>query len=155
MDQVFDPLASAALRLRGLGLGDDVLADALLGSLNQRLVRKVCVECKEPSEPTEEHRRMFGKSLDTFNLVSGAGCDACFGSGYRGRTGLFEFLLFDQDLQDLISAGQPISEIRKELKARKHPTLIHDGLGKVREGVTSLDEFLRVVPLRTVMSVLR
>ena len=142
-------------RLRGLGLGDDVLADALLGSLNQRLVRKVCVECKEPSEPTEEHRRMFGKSLDTFNLVSGAGCDACFGSGYRGRTGLFEFLLFDQDLQDLISAGQPISEIRKELKARKHPTLIHDGLGKVREGVTSLDEFLRVVPLRTVMSVLR
>ena len=76
-------------------------------------------------------------------------------SGYRGRIGLFEFLLFDQELQDLISAGKPVSEIRAALKTRRHRTLIHDGLDKVRKGVSSLDEFLRVVPLRTVMAALR
>ncbi|MEE2828745.1 MAG: GspE/PulE family protein [Myxococcota bacterium] len=142
-------------RLRGLGLSDDILADALLGSLNQRLVRLICPECKEPAELSEEHRRIFGGSLDSFELFDGAGCEACFGSGYKGRTGLFEFLLFDQELQDLISGGEPVSVIRASLKGRKHRTLTHDGLHKVREGATSLPEFLRVVPLRTVIAALR
>ena len=142
-------------RLRGLGLSDDILADALLGSLNQRLIRRVCVECKTAAEPSEEQRRLFGKILDSFELKEGTGCDACFGSGYRGRVGLFEFLLFDQDLQDLISTGKPVAHIRKVLKEKKHRTLIHDGLDKVRKGTTSLDEFLRVVPLRTVLGAMR
>ena len=103
---------------------------------------------------SEEHRRIFASNLDSFELFDGAGCEACFGSGYQGRTGLFEFLLFDQDLQDLISSGESVSVIRASLKGRKHRTLTHDGLHKVREGVTSLTEFLRVVPLRTVIAAL-
>lgn len=142
-------------RLRGLGLSNDVLADALVGSLNQRLIRKVCADCKRPTQPRQEHRKLFGKLLDNFELTSGAGCPVCFGSGYRGRLGLFEFLLFDEDLQDLISSAKPVAEIRQVLKDKKHRTLIHDGLDKVSQGITTLDEFLRVVPLRTVLGALR
>jgi type II secretory ATPase GspE/PulE/Tfp pilus assembly ATPase PilB-like protein len=142
-------------RLRGLGLSNDILADALVGSLNQRLIRRICLDCKRPAKVRKEHHQLFGNQLDSFELVDGAGCATCFGSGYRGRVGLFEFLLFDEDLQDLISSGKPVAAIRQALKDRKHHTLIHDGLDKVRLGITSLEEFLRVVPLRTVLGALR
>jgi type II secretory ATPase GspE/PulE/Tfp pilus assembly ATPase PilB-like protein len=142
-------------RLRGLGLSNDILADALLGSLNQRLIRRVCLDCKRPSRVREEHQRLFGKLLNDAELSEGVGCGACFGSGYRGRVGLFEFLLFDRDLQDLVSNGKSVAEIRRALKEKKHRTLIDDGLDKVRQGTTTLDGFLRVVPLRTVLGALR
>jgi type II secretory ATPase GspE/PulE/Tfp pilus assembly ATPase PilB-like protein len=142
-------------RLRGLGLSNDILADALVGSLNQRLIRRICQDCKRPAKNAQQHQQFFGQLLEDFDLLEGAGCSTCFGSGYRGRVGLFEFLLFDEDLQDLISSGKPVAEIRRTLKEKKHRTLIHDGLDKVRQGITSLDEFLRVVPLRSVLGTLR
>ena len=142
-------------RLRGLGLSNDILADALVGSLNQRLIRRICQDCKRPAKNAQQHQQFFGQLLEDFDLLEGAGCSTCFGSGYRGRVGLFEFLLFDEDLQDLISSGKPVAEIRRTLKEKKPRTLIHDGLDKVRQGITSLDEFLRVVPLRSVLGALR
>jgi type II secretory ATPase GspE/PulE/Tfp pilus assembly ATPase PilB-like protein len=141
----------AVPRLRGLGLSDDILADAILGCLNQRLIRRVCPNCKETTAPTAEQRQLLGPFLDDMQLVKGAGCDSCFGSGYRGRVGLFEFLLFNETLQDLLSSGMPVAELRKVLKENNHRTLIEDGLDKVRDGTTSLEELLRVVPIRAVL----
>ena len=66
--------------------------------------------------------------------------------------GEFEFLLFDETLQDLLSSGMPVAELRKVLKANNHRTLIEDGLEKVQNGTTSLEELLRVVPLRAVLA---
>ncbi len=142
----------AVSRLRGLGLDDLDIADALLAVLAQRLVRRVCPACRQPDPPTPEQVALFGPLLDGVEPTAGAGCPACRHTGYRGRTGLFELLLLDPAQQTRIAERAPARVLRDAAAASGHVGLVADGLAKVRAGLTSLDELVRVLPYRQLVT---
>ncbi|NTX00500.1 GspE/PulE family protein [Myxococcus sp. CA040A] len=142
----------AVARLRGLGLDDVDVADSLLAVLTQRLVRRICEQCVEDTKPTPEQTKLLGRLLDGVHTRAGRGCPACNHTGYRGRSGIFELLVVDPDLQDLIAHGEPTVRLRRH--ARKHGlrTLMEDGLDKVNAGTTTVAELVRVVPYRHILT---
>ncbi len=135
--------AGAVTRLMDMGVEPFLIASSLLGVLAQRLVRKVCSECRTPY-------RLEGSRLEELGLVEdqvlyrGAGCDACMGTGYRGRTGIFELLAMDDVTRALVTSGADALRIREAGRQNGMRTLYMDGLTKVKQGVTTLDEVLRV-----------
>ncbi|MDY7228370.1 GspE/PulE family protein [Hyalangium rubrum] len=139
-------------RLRGLELDDTDIADALLAVLAQRLARRVCEKCSEPREPTEEQRALFGRLLDGIQLRAGRGCDHCHHTGYRKRVGIFEMLVVDPGMQDLIVAGAHNAQLRKYAREKGFKTMVDDALEKIASGQTSLDELVRVVPYRHIIA---
>ena len=113
--------------------------------LAQRLVRRICEECKHPVRLTAEQRAAFELgSGDLFTTWEGRGCDECRGTGYRGRTGIYELMLMDDDLR--ISLHEDASAGRLTAMAREKGMrlLLEDGLRQVRDGVTTAVEVLRV-----------
>jgi type II secretory ATPase GspE/PulE/Tfp pilus assembly ATPase PilB-like protein len=143
-------------RLRGLGLDDTEMADALLAVLAQRLVRRICPGCSEPcSEPgarSAEQAALLGPLLEGIEPREGKGCDACHHTGYRGRTGIYELLLCDPGLQDLIVGGAHGVKLRAHARAQGFRTLVEDALDKIAAGVTTVDELVRVVPYRQIVA---
>jgi len=142
-------------RLVGLGLELDRVAEALLGVIAQRLVRRVCPKCAVPTPPTPQQQRRFGSLLDGINPLLGTGCEYCNNTGYKGRIGIFELLVVDTELQDAIADGCQIPELRERLADAGYKTLVDDALDKVREGETSVEEMLRVLPYRYLKNALR
>jgi general secretion pathway protein E len=110
----------------------------------QRLVRTLCTECRLATPPTESERRLLGIEPDAAVTVYHArGCSACNGSGYRGRTGIYELIPVDEHLQAMIHTGE--SEQALERYARTlSPGIRDDGLRKVLDGVSTLEEVVRV-----------
>ena len=139
-------------RLKGLGLEVDRLAEALLGVVAQRLLRRICPACAAPCPPSPLQQQRLGPLLDGLQPQRGVGCPACHGTGYRGRVGIFELVVVDLDLQDMLAEGAHIHDIRETLAARGFVSLVDDALDKVRQGITSLDEVVRVLPYRTLSS---
>jgi type II secretory ATPase GspE/PulE/Tfp pilus assembly ATPase PilB-like protein len=139
-------------RLRGLGLDDTEMADALLAVLAQRLVRRICTSCSQPCAAGPEQVALLGPLLDGIEPREGQGCDACHHAGYRGRTGIYELLLADPGLQDLIVAGAHGVKLRAHARARGFRTLVEDALDKIAAGVTTVDELMRVVPYRHIVA---
>lgn len=139
-------------RLRGLELDDTDIADALLAVLAQRLARRICEKCSEPREPTAEQQALFGRLLDGVAPRAGRGCEHCHHTGYRKRIGLFELLVVDPGLQDLIAAGSHNAQLRKYARERGFKTMVDDGLEKIAAGLTTLDELVRVVPYRHILA---
>jgi len=135
-------------RLKGMGLGSDRLAEALLGIVAQRLLRRVCADCRAPATITDHHRQRLGRWLADVEPVAGAGCDACHHTGYRGRTAIYELLVVDIDLQDDIAEGAHIHDIREKLSSHGFHSMVVDAMRKVNLGITSLDEVIRVLPYR-------
>ncbi len=139
---------SAAVRLIDMGIEPYLVAAATRAAMAQRLVRQLCPHCRRPAELTEDLRAALGdraERLEATSLWSASpGCDACSG-GYRGRIGLFELVELDGDLQDIIREGANLQSLRRAAAERGMATLLDDGLDKVAEGKTSLDEVLRVV----------
>ncbi|HET9579093.1 MAG TPA: type II secretion system ATPase GspE [Usitatibacter sp.] len=133
----------AVTRLIDMGIEPYLLASTLNGVLAQRLVRKLCAECRVPYEPDAVERRVFGASPPE-RLYRAVGCGACNFSGYRGRTGIYELLTADDALRHLVHDRAAESELRERAVAGGMIRLRDDGLRWVREGVTSLDEVLRV-----------
>ncbi|MGZ5649570.1 MAG: ATPase, T2SS/T4P/T4SS family, partial [Usitatibacter sp.] len=115
----------------------------LNGVLAQRLVRKLCLECRAPYEPAAAERSLFGRSIPE-RLYRAVGCGACSFSGYKGRTGIYELLTADDTLRHLVHDTAAESRIREHAVKSGMVRLREDGLRWVREGVTSLDEILRV-----------
>ena len=142
----------AVHRLRGLGLEADQIAEALLGVVAQRLIRRICPDCSEPAEITETHRKRLGVLLEGIEPRRGKGCRACSFTGYRGRVGIFELLVIDVDLQDEIAEGVHIHDLREMLGKSGFYSLVEDALEKARAGICSLDEVLRVLPYRYLKS---
>jgi general secretion pathway protein E len=122
----------AVTRLIDMGIEPYLLASTLNGVLAQRLIRKLCAECKTPVEENNER---------TYRAV---GCGACNFSGYRGRTGIYELLTADDELRHRIHDTAAESELREHAVRSGMARLREDGMRWVREGVTSLDEVLRV-----------
>ena len=133
----------AVTRLVDMGIEPYLLASTLNGVLAQRLVRKLCAECKAPYEPDAAARTIFGNASPE-RLYRAVGCGACNFSGYKGRTGIYELLTADDALRHLVHDTVEESTIRAHAVAHGMVRLRDDGLRWVREGVTSLDEVLRV-----------
>jgi type II secretory ATPase GspE/PulE/Tfp pilus assembly ATPase PilB-like protein len=151
--QVFSTLhANSAVlsipRLIDMGIRTDMLTGNVIGIISQRLVRKLCKECKEPYEASEIERVILGvKDGAACTLYRAFGCPACKGIGYRGRSSIMELLRFDNGLDDLISRNARSTEITAYAKQHGFTTMAEDGLARVAAGTTSLEEVARVVDL--------
>ncbi|EGA64331.1 type II secretion system ATPase GspE [Vibrio brasiliensis] len=134
----------AITRLRDMGIEPFLISSSLLGVLAQRLVRTLCPDCKEAYQPDNETKKLFDVEADSeLTLYRACGCESCNFKGYRGRTGIYELLIVDEDVQTLIHSEAGEQDIEKHIR-RHTPSIRSDGLNKVRQGVTSLEEVLRV-----------
>jgi hypothetical protein len=141
---------SAITRLVDVGLQPFMVASALQCVMSMRLVRTICPKCKEAHEMSPEDLRNLGITVagdEPVVVYKGAGCPHCHGSGYYGRTGLFEVLEVNDAIRELINQGAPDSTIRIAAVDMGMRTLPEDGIEKVLAGVTTLDEVNRVVYL--------
>ena len=140
--------ASAVTRLVDMGVEPFLVASSLSAVLAQRLVRVLCPECRVAREATPEQARLFrttaGEVPEGLRLWGPGGCERCKDTGYRGRTGIYELLTITPSLRDLILKRQDAESIKRAAVAGGMRTMLSDGLGKVRGGVTSLEEVMRV-----------
>lgn len=134
-------------RLFDLGLKPYVIASALEGIVAQRLVRKICEHCREPVQPTPEQRQRLSGLFTAGQLPTfhGKGCNHCYNTGYRGRVGLYEVLIPDEELLHLITSDSSIRDINQMAKSKGMRTLLDDAREKVAQGVTTMEEVLRVL----------
>jgi general secretion pathway protein E len=134
-------------RLIDMGVEPFLVSSSLVAVLAQRLVRRLCTECKEPFRPTASELTQIGalpSDVDGYTIYRPVGCSECLSTGYRGRAGIFELLMVDDDVRALVTARKSAGVVRKVALAHGMASLRHDGLRKMLEGVTSLDEVLRV-----------
>ena len=134
---------SAVARLADIGVKPFLIASAVRGVLAQRLVRKLCPICKTPSELTEKEMRAL--SLDASRMTEATifgpvGCDKCRGGGYKGRMGIFELFLVDDEVRQMINTGLTTTQLRRRARELGMRTLREDGIRKVLAGLTSGSE---------------
>lgn len=137
-------------RLRDLGVLPDILAENLIGIVGQRLIRKLCVYCRTEYQPDPLHLQLLHSILppdEVVTLYHPAGCIACGHRGYKGRIALMEILRIDDGLQDLLATGATTYSLRHHALKSGFQTLAHDGLRRVLNGETSLEEVGRVIDL--------
>ena len=134
----------AITRLRDMGIEPFLISSSLLGVLAQRLVRTLCSECKEPYQADKETKKLFElNEQDELTLFKPKGCEHCNNKGYRGRTGIHELLVVDEQVQESIHSEAGEQAIEKVIR-QYTPSIRQDGLSKVRNGITSLEEVMRV-----------
>jgi type IV pilus assembly protein PilB len=132
-------------RLINIGVEPYLISAALNAVLAQRLVRKICQHCKEKFEPSDEMREFLTlQGLGADELYHGKGCERCRKTGYVGRLGVYELLVMDDTLRDMVTANPDVTNLRKYCRERGLITLRDDGLQKVIKGLTTVDEILRV-----------
>jgi type II secretory ATPase GspE/PulE/Tfp pilus assembly ATPase PilB-like protein len=137
--------AGGVTRLLDMGVEPYLVAATLEGILAQRLVRRVCGECAEPYQPSEEAiGRLDMGTGDTSGFRRGGGCDTCSGTGYQGRTGVYELMEISDRVRQLIVGGEPQDEIRRVARDEGMAPLQLDGWQKAANGITTLEEVLRV-----------
>ena len=129
-----------------MGVEPFLVASSLIGATAQRLVRKVCQNCKHPVEPSEEVLAHLGFPLEEgVTFYRGDGCEACGYTGYKGRIAISEILPISPEIQHLILRSASSKEIMAEGKRQGMKTLLDDAMNKAAEGVTTLEEVIRVV----------
>lgn len=143
--------ASAVIRLKEMGVEPYLVGGVTEGVLAQRLIRRLCVRCKEAYTPTTAEllsvgfwKEDEGKEVALFRATKD-GCDECRHTGYRGRVAVHEVLLLDDTIEEMIVMGATATEIQNEAQKRGMVTLREDGWVKVAAGITSIAEVLRVV----------
>jgi general secretion pathway protein E len=138
---------SALLRLRDLGLAPYLISSAVAGIVSQRMVRVICNSCREiaarPLAEREAYATEMGEHVDQF--AYGAGCNTCAQTGYRGRTGVFELLTMTDALRQLFLNDAPRHELLKQALKDGMVPLRRDGMMKVKEGMTTPYEVMRVL----------
>ncbi|MBX9676319.1 MAG: GspE/PulE family protein [Methylotenera sp.] len=151
--QVFSTLhTNSALgafpRLTDIGISPDIMAGNIIGVVAQRLVRVLCPQCKEPVKPTDEERKILGvKRNEAIQIYKHKGCKRCNQTGYRGRMAILELLRIDSDMDSLIARRAHLDELRKMALDKGFTTLADDGVRRILEGYTSIDEVMRVIDL--------
>ena len=133
--------ASAPTRLIDMGMEDFLVASALIGVVAQRLVRVICPNCREETEVPEDLAERFGIEGKVFR---GRGCDSCRGTGYAGRTAIYEILVVDDEIRRAITSNADSETIKAIARKKGMKTLVESGLEKVKRGITTLEEVLRV-----------
>ncbi len=138
--------ASAMSRLLDMGVESYLLASSLVGVLAQRLVRTLCPACSLPYYPSPAELTLLGTTSDQSpQLRRGKGCSECYDSGYRGRAGIYELLTVDRALQDLLLASPTLDDIRTYQHDQDLGTLRAEGIRKILEGRTTIEEVTRAV----------
>jgi type IV pilus assembly protein PilB len=139
--------AGAITRLKNIGVQPYLIASSLNGVVAQRLVRRICQKCIQPCMPSDDDLGKLGvrKTKKGLNFFRGAGCKWCNGTGYRGRAGIFEVLVCDPAIRELITAGATESQIVKAAMDGGMRFISEDGMAKAHEGVTTVEELLRVL----------
>ena len=139
---------SSMSRLTQMGIEPFLVSSSMLGVLAQRLARTICPHCEEAYKPPKEalHRLALqpGEGEEVV-FYRGEGCNRCQGTGYKGRTGLFELMTMTEAMKESVRKGASAPEIRQQAVAEGMRTLSEDGVLKVLEGQTTVDELLRVV----------
>jgi len=135
--------AGALTRLVEMGVEPFLIASSLLAVVAQRLVRTICPHCKEAFKPDESTLKDLGLSEDQI-FYRGKGCKECMDTGYRGRAGIFELLVLDNEIRDLVKSSSDSVTIKQAGMRKGMTTLFEDGLKKVQSGITTLNEVMRV-----------
>ena len=153
--QVFSTLhTNSALgafpRLADIGISPDIMAGNIIGIIAQRLVRVLCPQCKEPSKPSDDERKILGvKTNEAIQIYKPKGCKRCSQTGYRGRMAILELLRIDAELDSLIARRAHFDDLRKVANDKGFITLADDGIRRILEGYTSIGEVMRVIDLTT------
>jgi len=136
---------SSVTRLVNIGLEPFLVGAAINGILAQRLVRKLCQNCKAQEAPSEEMREYLElQGLSAEHTWMGQGCERCRQTGYSGRVGIYELLVVDDQLRDIVARNPNVSEFRRLCIERGMVTLRQDGINKVETGLTTIQEVMRV-----------
>lgn len=149
--------AGAVTRLLDFGVEPYLVSSSLIAVMAQRLVRRVCPDCRQDYHPTDHELRELGILSAENGLINGgqnggekptfyigAGCDRCFQTGYRGRTGIYELMMIDDEVQELVYKRKSAGIIKKVAIESGMQTLRMDGARKVMSGLTTIAEILRV-----------
>lgn len=138
--------ASTITRMKDMGVPTFLITATVEAVLAQRLVRRICSQCREPTKPTEEMFYELGADADELadkKFYRGRGCDVCNNTGYKGRVGLFELMVLNDQLRQMIMENCPADEIRNVAKDLGMIPLRDYGMKFVYDGVTTLDEVMR------------
>ncbi|MDB4321944.1 GspE/PulE family protein, partial [Akkermansiaceae bacterium] len=138
---------SAVARLADIGIKRFLVASAVRAIIAQRLVRKLCDKCKAPATLTEKEIRMLNIDaalMEGSSIMGPVGCENCRGGGYRGRIGIFEMFIIDDEVRHLINQNLSTPQLRKRAREFGMRTLREDGIRKVLAGATSADEVIGV-----------
>jgi general secretion pathway protein E len=139
--------ASAITRLVDIGVEPFLISSSILAVVAQRLVRVLCQDCKEAYTPDELALRSIGIANDQSQkavIYRAVGCENCFHTGYKGRTGIFEMMILDSSLKSLILKTYDSNQIKNEAVSRNMITLREDGVQEVLSGISTIEEILRV-----------
>jgi general secretion pathway protein E len=134
----------ALSRLIDMGIEPFLVSSSLVAVMAQRLVRRVCPSCRQPAVAGGTEADEVGLVPGTPIFVPGAGCEACKGTGYRGRSGIHELLVVDDGVRSLVMQRSDASAVRRHATAHGMATLRDDGAAKVAAGITTVEEVLRV-----------
>jgi type IV pilus assembly protein PilB len=131
-------------RLINIGIEPYLISASLNAVVAQRLVRRICEHCKEPYKPADDVKAALAKRrIEVETLYQGKGCEHCRKTGYSGRCGIYEVLVLDNDIRDVVATSPSLVELRRACEKRGMINLRDDGVRKIAKGVTTLEEVLR------------
>jgi general secretion pathway protein E len=137
--------AGAVTRMQDMGVESYLISSSLLAIQAQRLVRRVCTQCTVEAPMTADEALVLEVEANSYPLIKrGVGCERCGGTGYRGRIGLYELMMISDEIRHLITSGADANMIRKQAQAEGMQTLREDALDKLRRGMTTPEEVVRV-----------
>ncbi|KLU66283.1 type II secretion system protein E [Desulfosporosinus acididurans] len=134
--------AEALERLLDMGIEPYLLASAVRGILSQRLVRRLCNSCKKVYDISETEKRVLRLPTSINQLYRSQGCAQCFDIGFKGRIGIHEFLLYNQEIKELVLTRHNSRDIERQAILSGMLTIYEDGLLKVTQGLTTIEEVL-------------
>lgn len=134
-------------RLLDLNVEPAAISSTLIGIVAQRMVRRICPNCRATYEPSEDELDLYGREIKkkVTTFYHGTGCNLCANTGYRGRTGIFEFLVMSEAIRKLLRNNAGNSDIREQAIAEGMITMRQDGMLKVEQGITSISEVTKSV----------
>lgn len=137
---------SSITRLTDMGVEPFLLAPSLIGIVGQRLMRRICTKCKEAYAPSKNELKAAGLdiSIEGLKFYKGMGCDDCKHTGYSGRTAIHEILVVDERMRELITQKASVAALREAAAKTGYKDMRFDGIKKVIDGTTSVEELLRV-----------
>ena len=137
---------STIVRLLNMGVESFLVSSAVNLVVAQRLVRRVCAECRAVEEVPDDALIGLGvreDELGTFICYRGKGCPVCNGTGYRGRVALYEVMAMDERIREMVLIGASAAEIKREAVSQGMITLRRSGINKLKQGITSISEVIR------------
>lgn len=137
---------SSIVRLRDIGVPSYLIASSLNGIISQRLARRICADCKEPYVPSLSELKNLGLTdKKGYTFFQGKGCQKCSTTGYKGRVGIFEVMVADAGIKELIRTDATEGVLKKEAMAKGMKLLKEDGINKALAGLTTIEELMRIL----------